>query len=496
MTHDNGGIMSAQPFVGRTHELEALLAAINRTEGQLLLVVGDPGTGKSALLSALRGRLARSSSECHRYAWCSRLAPTDTVNAKLFELMDDLLHIDDLTRGKLVLGIPEERERWRSLLKAVPTIGQALATLVSDDHRPVRSRFLATLATVASYLQPDQRLVLLFDPEKYLHADYAAEWLHLAQELPDRVTAVFAQRPDDALIASDDLSVLPNVRRIPPQPLGSLSRPESDQFLLEFVRGTPELASLGTPAKQPELDALQDVLWERYQGYPLVMRLVADELSANPANPLEILRQLPSRLVDLLQRRYNAVRDKVGSDGLRLLKALAVQPFPTRVNVISGMLSRDRNIIELLSGRRELQVLLRIEADSTLSLSHSLFEEFVQSRMEPVERQEYHNSSVTAYLNAHKASPADNDLLVATSYHLERSDLLATRPSEYAQCAHEIGVALSQLPYVNRGENLAEAIACYEAALRGFTAAGLAEEAGRVTQLLVVVRTSLKERSS
>lgn len=104
--------MSAQPFVGRQNELDALLAAIDRTEGQLLLVVGDQGNGKSALLSDLRRRLTRVPYEGRRYAWFSRLASTDTVNEKLFELMDDLLHIDDLTRGRLVLGTPEERERW------------------------------------------------------------------------------------------------------------------------------------------------------------------------------------------------------------------------------------------------------------------------------------------------------------------------------------------------------------------------------------------------
>jgi tetratricopeptide (TPR) repeat protein len=383
--------------------------------------------------------------------------------------MDDLLHIDDLTRGKLVLGIPEERQRWRDFLKAVPAIGESLAVLVRDDHRPVRSRFLETLAIVASHLQQEQRLVLLFDPEKYLHADYAAEWLHIAQELPERVTAVFAQRPDDALIASNDLNAISNVHHIPARPLGSLSRSESDEFLRKFVNGNPALSHLGTPAKEPELNSLQAVFWERYQGYPLAMRIVADELDTDPVRPLETLRQLPSRLADLLQRQYNNVRDKVGADGLRLLKALAVQPFPVGFNVISSILSLDRNIIEQLSARRELRALLRIEANPALSLYHSIFEEFVQSKMDPVERKEYHNSSCAAYFNAHKANPNDNDLLVATAYHLEQSDLLTERPSEYAQLAHKIGNAFGQLPHVNRSANLANTIACYEAALRVYT---------------------------
>lgn len=154
------------------------------------------------------------------------------------------------------------------MLKAVPAIGQALATLVRDDHRPVRSRFLATLAIVAGYLRQEQRLVLLFDPEKYLHADYAAEWLHIAQELSERVTVVFAQRPDDVLNASDDLNTLSNVYHVPSRPLGFLSRSESDEFLRKFVNGNHELSYLGTPAKKPELDSLQAVFGNGTRAIP------------------------------------------------------------------------------------------------------------------------------------------------------------------------------------------------------------------------------------
>lgn len=378
-----------QPFVGRQQELEALMAAIDRPQGQVLLIAGNQGTGKTALLSELRKRLARSSYERHRFTLFSCVASTDTVNAKLFELMDDLVHIDDLTRGKLVLGIPEERERWRNLLKAVPTIGEALAALVRDDRRPVRSRFIQTLAIVAGHLQSEQRLVLLFDPEKYLLGDYAAEWLNIAQGLPDRVAAVFAQRPDDALMASDDLAVLPNVHRTPARPLGFLGRSESDEFLREFVKANPQLSYLGAPAEEPELRSMQAVFWERYQGYPLAMRIVVDELDADPVNPLETLRQLPSRLTDLLRRQYDSVRDKVGADGLHLLKVLAVQPVPMRIDVLSAVLSHDNNLIEQLSARREILILLRIEVNRALSLYHSIFEEFVQSQMDRNELKNY-----------------------------------------------------------------------------------------------------------
>jgi hypothetical protein len=319
--------MASELFVGRQQELDALLWAIDRPEGQLLLLAGDAGTGKSVLLLELSHRLAASA--VPRFYLLSRLAPTDTPNDKLLELMEELLHIDDLTRGRLVWRTPGDRERWRKFLKAVPKIGGLLEALIRDDRRPVRDRFLETLALVTDYLEPASRLVLLFDAEKELHKDYPAEWLLIAQGLPPQVTVIFAQRQDDVLITHPDLSVLASVSRVPATPLGYLSREESDEFIRQLVRQSAALADLGRASRADEVQALQDRFWDRWRGYPLAMSIVGRELELTPADPLGTVARLPPKLSGLFQHLYNRVQTTVGVEGLNLVKALAVQPAPS-----------------------------------------------------------------------------------------------------------------------------------------------------------------------
>jgi predicted ATPase/class 3 adenylate cyclase len=54
-----------------------------------------------------------------------------------------------------------------------------------------------------------------------------------------------------------------------------------------------------------------------------------------------------------------------------------------------------------------------------------------------------------------------------------------------AGCQNNLGNAYADLPTGDRGENLKKAIACFEAAIRGYEAAGLKEEADRLRRFLV-----------
>jgi tetratricopeptide (TPR) repeat protein len=456
-----------QPFVGRQKELDALLAAIDRREGQLLLVAGDQGTGKSALLQELCRRLAAS--PVPRFYLHSWLALTDTPNDKLLELMDDLLHIEDLTRRRLIWQAPGDREQWRKFLKLFSPIGEGIGALIRDERRPVRTRFLETLALVAGNLEPAGRLVLLFDPEKELHKDYPAEWLLIAQDLPEQVTVLFTQRLDDALLSSPDLSLLPNVHRIPPHPLGALSRNESDTFIRELVRQSAALADLGRPSRADELQALQAQFWERWQGYPLAMSIVARELELFPADPLGTVTRLPPKLLDLFQRQYSRVRSAVGVEGVNLLKTLAVQPAPIPFPILGAVLALEWSALEVLMAQRELRILLRSGEGGRAWLYHPRFGEFLLPHLAAGERAEWHRRSLDAYEAALETASKDTEVLMACAFHLEQGGLLADQPEKYAALAGRLGNLFAELPYANRSDNLKRAIRHYEAALRIYT---------------------------
>jgi tetratricopeptide (TPR) repeat protein len=56
-------------------------------------------------------------------------------------------------------------------------------------------------------------------------------------------------------------------------------------------------------------------------------------------------------------------------------------------------------------------------------------------------------------------------------------------PYEWAMTQHNLGTAYFELPTGDRSENLRKAIACLEAAVRGFKAVGLHERAAQVRQI-------------
>jgi hypothetical protein len=61
-------------------------------------------------------------------------------------------------------------------------------------------------------------------------------------------------------------------------------------------------------------------------------------------------------------------------------------------------------------------------------------------------------------------------------------------PVDRATTQNNLGIAYANLPTGDRGVNLQQAIACYEAAIRGYAAAGLTKEADEVRQRLASLR--------
>ena len=231
--------MAKTPFVGREQELQESKAAIAEPEGKLILLIGREGHGKSALLAELNRRLAQ---DPLRFPLLYQLNDQDMSDAFLGRLMDDLLNIEGVTKGTLVLGVPGQAQRWRELfdvatglgrlpligsyLQPVASVAGLLKQLVRDDKRPMRERFLHFLRSIATRLEGARRLVLIFDPDKYLDKSVEADWRTIAQQIPERVTIIFAQRPDDCLAESEAFLTCRGVRCVPRAELTYLPRKE------------------------------------------------------------------------------------------------------------------------------------------------------------------------------------------------------------------------------------------------------------------------------
>jgi energy-coupling factor transporter ATP-binding protein EcfA2 len=186
-------------FIGRAKELQELHAALDTPEGQVLLVVGREGSGKSALLRAFHRELIRDE---RRFSLHYRINLNDSAESTFLRLNGDLFSIPRLTKRRWVFGAPYQPERLKALLKLLPHVGDSAASLAPDDRRPARDRFLDFLHATAGNLQDWQRLVLIFDPGEGVNASLEPDWVSIAPEIPARVTIIFEQRPADRLARS------------------------------------------------------------------------------------------------------------------------------------------------------------------------------------------------------------------------------------------------------------------------------------------------------
>jgi len=128
------------PLVGREHELGALLDRFDcaqEGEGQVVLLGGEPGIGKSRLLHALRGRLANRvymplSGYCSPYHTNSALYPVIGLleRAAGFERQDPPAVALAKIEALLALGT-------RDLEEAVPLIAELLGLSVGKKYPPL-----------------------------------------------------------------------------------------------------------------------------------------------------------------------------------------------------------------------------------------------------------------------------------------------------------------------------------------------------------------------
>ncbi len=423
--------MADQPriFVGREQELAALKQAIARPEGQLILVIGGEGRGKTALLEELNRQLT---SDPSRFSLHYQLNRNDTSDAFLDRLMGVFLRIGGLTKGRLVLGAPGQEKKWHDFLGAagkledIPFLGEAakkitcladfLKILIPDDKRPSREKFIDFLRLTAKRLGDKRRLVLLLDPEKYLDESVAEDCQSLVRHLPDGVAMVFAQRPDDCL-AQSDLIVADKVSRIPETPLGHLPRDKSDQLIAEGWHQKDGWMKL---AAEPPAQLCQ-VLWDKYEGWPLPLTIVLRDLPQEPEGLDHLVaaaQEMPERMRDLLSLRYGkAVAE--GDDAVRLLHGLAILEWPATAERVAALCGEGCTAAGLSAAAHQPAVAkcMSMGEKGLLSLFHATMGECVLTQMSEDAKQDLHGRAAKLYEADLKKNKSDREALHWLPYH-------------------------------------------------------------------------------
>jgi len=204
------GLGLAAPLVGRTDELDQLLAAFDRMErgrGQVVSLVGEAGTGKSRLIAELLGRLdadGRLARTAVRRAACSSLGePTYGVFGTLFREAYQVEPADslDVARRKLAAGLRALGAKDEEAIAIAPVLSYVLG-LEEETHPDVepeqlkRQIALAARALIERRLEKEPLLILVED----LHwADTASVDLlrHMVDQLADRpLMLLLSHRPD------------------------------------------------------------------------------------------------------------------------------------------------------------------------------------------------------------------------------------------------------------------------------------------------------------
>jgi len=406
-------------FVGREQELAALKEAIARPEGQMLLAVGGIGFGKTSLLEQLNAELADDERCC---GLLYRLNRNDTSENFLARLMGDLLTISDLTKHRLVLNAPRQVERWRTLAKLIPVVGEAASDLIPTDRRPIREQFLEFFHAAAGQLHNGQRLVLTFDPNEYLDDSVEADWASLARTLPAQTTIVFAQRLDDCLARSAGLRRAPNVFRVP-DGLRHLGREDSDKLVATWWHRRDAWQRLGDSGREP----LQEALWRKYQGYALPLTMALRDLPHQPTSAehlLEASRALPRDYAEMLRDRYDdAVR--LGDDATRVLHALAILQVPATCDRLAALhADQGCQADSLVSAcrRDELARCLTLRHRGVVEFFHATMGESVLDQMSDDAKRDLHRRAAGLYEKDLDENKSDKEALDRLPVHLLESD--------------------------------------------------------------------------
>jgi len=407
------GRLEALSMVGRTHELGLLLDRWERAkagEGQVVLISGEAGIGKSRLLQAFRERIADDSQFRLRYQG----VPYYT-NSALYPIIARLERAarflpEDSAEAKL-----EKLRRFLRIAEGTP-----------DEHLPIFASMLSlslSERTNSEELTPEQRkertLMALVDqllalarirPVLFVYED--AHWMDpTTRELIERIINRIAAVPVLMLITHrPEWSQDWTSRYDHASPMG-LSRLSSGQ-IAEMVR------TVAAKALDPELIKHIAV---RTDGVPLFIEELTRSFLETVGDMPSLQHDIPDTLLGLLQARL----DRLDPDVREIAQIGAVVGREFRLDLLERVVDDPRNLGRAMSQLASSQLILPSgsAAQSSYVFRHALIQEAAYNSLLLRRRREYHRRIAEA-IEAHAVGAADfSDELIAQ--HFAASDLPA-----------------------------------------------------------------------
>ena len=332
-------------FVGREKDLDEFQQfLVGERDGPggkgapVLLVVGDRGMGKTALLQAMAQETAAKG---HFVIVGEVDKDNPQFSEQIYPLIAMLRAEKKLQLGAgrfwLKIGL-----KWLGVALGLSFLGDLGVVLkdVREHHTATGSAlhtlpdlFHSELSTVNNKIGENSKLVILIDPEKETPSGVKSLLRDLhSRGMPEKVRFVIAQRHKDALKkAVDDREI----HRLCAEPmiLHEMNRKEGQEFIETH---DPEIRLKG---------AAQEVFWKRYCGWPLLMEMALDEIikTEEEINE-EFIKNLPADIGAFWKNRYQTIR---APEPRILVQIVCLLPHPYPKNRLAKFTDLDPDKMDL-----------------------------------------------------------------------------------------------------------------------------------------------------
>ncbi len=430
------------PFVGREREIAKLRERFRRAcagEGQLVLLRGDSGIGKSRLLEEVRARLA---GEPHR--WFQAQCTPYTVNTPLYPYSQNLAQAADIGPD---LPASERRERLRDALASLqierpdllPPLERLLAARNLDDpaQNPKAERDAAFAAIFAVSKRAAETLPLVFVFEDLHWADPSTlEMVSLAHAVRSevRVLLICTMRPEFEFTAPPRDNVL-EIR------LGSLDAGQTRRVAEFFAAGRVAGTAI-------------DAIVARAEGNPLF----AGELARHARETGPEDDAIPASLHDSLMARL----DRLG-DERQIAQVASVLGRSFARNVLRRLdTGEEHELDEALHQLEERQLIagVGLPPGAHYEFRHALIRDAAYESIPPRRRAALHAQAARAIEAAYPGWSARNPEMLA--HHHERAaqhDLAAAAWERAADRALETAANIEATRHLERALAAAARIA-------------------------------------
>jgi DNA-binding CsgD family transcriptional regulator len=382
-------------LIGRNDELARVDALLDRVRdrGGALVIRGEPGIGKSALLDSARGRA--SSLGARTLATVGVESESELAFAGLHQLLAPL--------GNRIAGLPAPQ---RQALDAA----FGVAELVEADP------FHVALAAyrLVSDAGDSSPLLLIADDAQWLDRSSADVLAFIARRLDNEPVALIAGVRDGFSTALEDVG-------LPILQLGRLSPSDSERLLdrvvpglSPYVRGRVLAEAAGNPLGLVEL-----------------ARAMPDA-----GDPVELLSPAPATLTARLERAFGARLEGLGEDTRLALLACALDGRASIGELLSAaaLVSGNEVALSALDGAAERGL---AQADgSGVRFAHPLIRSAVQSTASPAQR-----LAMYAAL-ADVVSDPERRLWHRAACAIGHDDDVASALEEHAQIARRRGAVM------------------------------------------------------